>query len=148
MIDELENKGIKVLSVNESFDTSTAIGRAMRELIYIFAQLEREQIGEATKQRLAAVKAQGTKLGRRPASKAQVDRVLELRGQGLSLRRIARGSQLSLGTVYAIVQQTGAYSTIVKSPEKVGVQDLPFVDTSKTANNGAGENKAIMTVSN
>ena len=30
LIDELENKGIKVLSVNESFDTSTAMGRATR----------------------------------------------------------------------------------------------------------------------
>jgi len=29
LIDELENKGIKVLSVNDSFDTSTAKGRAM-----------------------------------------------------------------------------------------------------------------------
>ena len=46
LIDELEAKGVKVLSVNESFDTSTALGRAMRELIYIFAQLEREQILE------------------------------------------------------------------------------------------------------
>jgi DNA invertase Pin-like site-specific DNA recombinase len=42
LIDELKNKGIKVLSVNESFDTSRAMGRAMRELIFVFAQLERE----------------------------------------------------------------------------------------------------------
>ena len=48
LIDELETKGIKVLSVNESFDTSMAMGRAMRELFYVFAQLEREQISEAT----------------------------------------------------------------------------------------------------
>ena len=59
LIDELENKGIKVLSVNESFDTSTAMERAMRELIYVFAQLEREQISEATTQRSAAVKLAG-----------------------------------------------------------------------------------------
>lgn len=64
LVDELEGKGIKIFSVNESFDTSTAIGRAMRELIYIFAQLEREQIGEATKQRLAAVKAKGKRTTR------------------------------------------------------------------------------------
>jgi site-specific DNA recombinase len=57
LIDGLENKGVKVLSINESFDTSTAMGRAMRELIYVFAQLEREQIGEATSQRLQTLKA-------------------------------------------------------------------------------------------
>ncbi len=136
LIDELEGKGIKVISVNESFDTSTALGRAMRELVYVFAQLEREQIGEATRQRLAAVKAQGKKLGRRPASKAQIDRVLELRSQGASLRQIARGSQLSLGTVFTIVQQKGAYAGIVEKLGRVGVQDLPFVGT---ANKGAAD---------
>ncbi len=110
LVDELEGKGIKVFSVNESFDTSTALGRAMRELIYIFAQLEREQIGEATKQRLAAVKAMGKKLGRSPASAFQIKRVGELRTQGQSLRQIARNSSLSYGTVYNIVNQKGCYA--------------------------------------
>ena len=110
LVDQLEGKRIKVISVNESFDTSTAIGRAMRELIYIFAQLEREQIGEATKQRLAAIKAQGKKLGRKPASVFQIKRVRELKAQGQSLRQIARNSELSYGTVYNIVNQKGCYA--------------------------------------
>ena len=110
LVDELENKGIKVLSVHENFDTSTALGRAMRELIYVFAQLEREQIGEATKQRLAALKAQGKRLGRKPASAAQVRRVRQLRADGLSLRQIARNSSLSYGTVSNIVKRNGAYA--------------------------------------
>jgi DNA invertase Pin-like site-specific DNA recombinase len=84
LIDELENKGIKVLSLNESFDTSTAMGRAMRELIYVFAQLEREQISEATTQRLAAVKLAGKRLGQKPLSEFQVNKVKELAAQGLS----------------------------------------------------------------
>ena len=105
LIDELEAKGVKVLSVNESFDTSTALGRAMRELIYIFAQLEREQISEATAQRLAALKAAGKRLGRKPASKAQIRRVLELRKQGLSIRAIARQSRLSKSTIGSLVQK-------------------------------------------
>lgn len=109
LIDELEGKGIKVLSVNEQFDTSTAIGRAMREIICVFAQLEREQIGEATKQRLAAVKAMGKKLGREPASKYQVRRIRALRKQGLSYDAITEATHLSKGTVYAIVNRRGAY---------------------------------------
>ena len=109
-IDELENKGIKVFSVNESFDTSTAIGRAMRELIYIFAQLEREQISEATRQRLQALKAQGVKLGQKPKSRVQVKRVRQLHAQGLSLRQIAKNASLSYGTVYNIVKRRGYYA--------------------------------------
>ena len=105
LVDELENKGIKVLSVNENFDTSTALGRAMREFIYIFAQLEREQIGEATKQRLQALKAQGKQLGRRPASKYQIRQILKLRQQNLSLREIAKHSHLSKSTIFNVVQK-------------------------------------------
>ena len=110
LIDELENKGIKVFSVNESFDTSTAMGRAMREIIIIFAQLEREQIGEATKQRLAAVKASGKRLGQKPASGYQVKKVRELHQQGLSLRKIAAQTNLTHVTVYNIVNQKGYYN--------------------------------------
>jgi len=110
LVDELENKGIKVFSVNESFDTTTALGRAMRELIYIFAQLEREQIGEATRQRLAAVKAEGKKLGQKPASKAQVRRVRKLRDEGYSLRKIAENSSLSFATVHNIVNRKNYYA--------------------------------------
>ena len=109
LIDELEGKGIKVLSVNEQFDTSTAIGRAMREIICVFAQLEREQISEATKQRLTALKATGKKLGRVPASKYQVRRIQVLRKQGLSYDAITETTHLSKGTVYAIVNKRGAY---------------------------------------
>jgi DNA invertase Pin-like site-specific DNA recombinase len=118
LIDELEAKGVKVLSVNESFDTSTALGRAMRELIYIFAQLEREQISEATAQRLQALKAVGKRLGRKLASPAQIKRVQALRAEGLSVRAIARNSQLSKSTVANIVQQKGAYAFLRdKTPE-------------------------------
>jgi DNA invertase Pin-like site-specific DNA recombinase len=118
LVDELENKGIKVFSVNESFDTSTALGRAMRELIYIFAQLEREQIAEATKQRLAAIKAQGKRLGQKPASPYQVKRVKELRAKGLSLRQIAKNSSLSYGTVYNIVNRKGYYARKSNEPKE------------------------------
>ena len=111
LVDELENKGIKVLSVHANFDTSTALGRAMRELIYVFAQLEREQIGEATKQRLAALKAQGKRLGRKPASAAQIRRVRRFRTEDLSLREIAKNASISYGTVSNIINSTGAYTS-------------------------------------
>jgi site-specific DNA recombinase len=69
LLEEFEHKGIGVYSATESYDTSTAIGRAMREMVFIFAQLEREQISEATTARLAAVKASGKRLGRKPGSR-------------------------------------------------------------------------------
>jgi len=62
--DEMESKGIEIFSLNENLDTSTAIGRAVRDIILRLAQLERESISEATKQRLTALKNMGKKLGR------------------------------------------------------------------------------------
>lgn len=110
IVDELEGKGIKVLSVNESFDTSTALGRAMRELIFVFAQLEREQISEATTQRLAAIREAGGQLGRKRASAAQIRRVRGMTAKGMSTRAIARNSELSKSTVSNIIGQRGAYA--------------------------------------
>lgn len=46
--DKFQKKGIHLISLNEKFDTTTAIGRAMLSIILVFAQLEREQTGERT----------------------------------------------------------------------------------------------------
>ncbi|MFC1944981.1 recombinase family protein [Chloroflexota bacterium] len=64
LIDELEGKGLQVISVEDSFDTSSPGGRAMLQLIGVFAEFERGQLSLATRERLAALKAQGRKLGR------------------------------------------------------------------------------------
>jgi len=69
LLEEFENKGIGVHSTTESYDTSTAMGRAMLQMALIFAQLEREQISESTIARLAAIKASGKRLGRPPGSR-------------------------------------------------------------------------------
>lgn len=43
---ELEEHKVEFVSVNEKFDTCTPMGRAMIYIIMVFAQLERETIGE------------------------------------------------------------------------------------------------------
>ena len=43
-----EKAGVQFVSLHESFDTTTAIGRAMLKLILVFAELEREQTSERT----------------------------------------------------------------------------------------------------
>jgi DNA invertase Pin-like site-specific DNA recombinase len=73
-IDELEGRHIKICSVTENFDTSTPLGRAMREFNYILVQLERDNIAEATRLRLASIKASGKRLGRPPGAKDKAGR--------------------------------------------------------------------------
>lgn len=47
--DTLSRNGVEFVSVNEKFDTSTPVGRAMLYIIMVFAQLERETIAERIK---------------------------------------------------------------------------------------------------
>lgn len=69
LFEEFESKGIQIFSLNENIDTTSPVGRAIRDIIIRLAQLERENIAEATKQRLQALKNLGRKLGRPSGSK-------------------------------------------------------------------------------
>lgn len=46
VLDQLQDYGVDFVSINESFDTSTPMGRAMVYIASVFAQLERETIAE------------------------------------------------------------------------------------------------------
>lgn len=67
--DSLSSRGIHVISVMEGLDPSTPIGKAMMTILVALAELERENISLATKQRLQALKNLGKHLGRPPGSK-------------------------------------------------------------------------------
>jgi len=69
LLEEFENKGIQVISINENIDTTNPIGKAVRDIIIRLAQLERENISVATKQRLQAKKEAGEHWGRPFGSK-------------------------------------------------------------------------------
>ena len=118
LLDEFKAKGIKVYSLNENLDTDTAIGKAMVDFICILANLEREQISEATKQRLTSLKESGVKLGQVPLSEFQVNKVRELAIAGLSCRKIAQQMQLSKSAAYNVVHRKGYYSDTTKNAQK------------------------------
>jgi DNA invertase Pin-like site-specific DNA recombinase len=74
LFEEFEGKGIQVFSLSENIDTTTPAGKAVRDIIIRLAQLERENISEATKQRLQALKNMGKRLGRPSGSKDKLKR--------------------------------------------------------------------------
>jgi DNA invertase Pin-like site-specific DNA recombinase len=106
-IQEWENRGIRLYSINENLDSSTAIGRAMRDIILVLAALERENISEATKARLSTLRADGIRLGRPPTKTQWIEKVALLRSQGKSIRAIAEELNLKTATV-------GKYAKITK----------------------------------
>ncbi|MFH1107253.1 MAG: recombinase family protein [Candidatus Micrarchaeota archaeon] len=104
--DEFEGRGVQIYSVHENLDTTTPIGRAMREILVTLAQLERENISEATRHRLAALKAVGKKLGRRERE-LDVAKAAELRAGGASWSKIAQAVHAPASTIRLRLQQKG-----------------------------------------
>jgi DNA invertase Pin-like site-specific DNA recombinase len=107
---ELEARGVSVIAMNGlAFDLATPHGRMLATLLAGLAEFERELIAERVRSGLAAAKARGVRLGRRPGQRPKSDRlgpkVLALIGQGQSYRRIGRALGLSKNTVLAIAQR-------------------------------------------
>lgn len=63
LINELEKLNISFISVNESFQTSSAMGKAMMYICSVFAQLERETISVRIRDNMYALAQNGNWLG-------------------------------------------------------------------------------------
>ena len=68
-LQELEHLGVGFVSLTEALDLTTPAGRAMAGLLAVFAEFEREILGERTRAGLAHARQNGKRLGR-PATAA------------------------------------------------------------------------------
>ncbi len=59
MLDTLAKNGVDVASATEPFDSSSYLGRAMRNLLGVFAEMEREMISERTREKAEASRKKG-----------------------------------------------------------------------------------------
>lgn len=66
LLDNFKCKKVQFISLNESIDTTTAVGELAFHMIGSIAQFERRLISERTKAGLAAARARGRKGGRKP----------------------------------------------------------------------------------
>lgn len=93
---QIEKSGASVESADGTGNGRSPEDELMRNLIRSFAQYERRIISARTKAALAAKKARGERvsyhhaLGHTPGERAAIERMRELRGDGLSLRAICR----------------------------------------------------------
>lgn len=107
---ELEASGVSLMALNGvAFDLSSPHGRIIAAFLSAIAEFERDLIGERIRSGLAAARAKGRKLGRRPGFRPKSDRltpkVLAFVKEGRSYRWIAHELQLSKNTVGAIVKR-------------------------------------------
>jgi len=105
-LEEFRSLGIDFISHQEALDTSTPMGRAMFTIIAAMAELERDVIRERTTAGFEYARQHGTKSGKpigRPRAVFRRDQVLQLRGEGLSWREIARRLGIGEGTVRRVL---------------------------------------------
>ena len=105
---ELHAKGVDLFLHQQGLDTTTPSGRAMFQMLGVFAEFERAMIRERVMTGLARARAEGKQLGRRPVEQSKAKKVkqaLALRSQGIGIRRIAREVGLGVGTVIRLVDQ-------------------------------------------
>jgi DNA invertase Pin-like site-specific DNA recombinase len=101
-LEEFHALGIDFISLNESVDTSTPMGKMVFTVIGVVAELERSLIKERVVMGLDRARKQGKVLGR-PRVIVSREKVIQLRQQGLSLRRIAEKLGIGKDSVNAIV---------------------------------------------
>src|SRR6267143_5953091 len=72
---ELHAKGVDLYLHQQGIDTGTPAGKAMFQMMGVFAEFERAMIVEQVKAGLSRARSQGKRLGRRPVSGDVVERI-------------------------------------------------------------------------
>lgn len=104
-LEELKDLGVQFSSYTENLDFSTPAGRAMANLIGVFAEFERDLIRERVKAGMQNAKSKGIRLGRRPKIDVTLLKtVADMRGRGMSLRQIAKAERVSKSLVHKTTQ--------------------------------------------
>jgi site-specific DNA recombinase len=103
IVDVLDAAGASFVSVTQSFNTTTSMGRLTLNVLLSFAQFEREVTGERIRDKIAASKAKGMWMGGNvPLGYDTEGRALVINpGEAETVRHIYR-RYLELGSVHAL----------------------------------------------
>jgi len=132
LLERFERRGVALISVAESLDTSSAAGRLVLNIMTAVSQWEREAIGERTRDAMNHKRTNGERVGNiqfgyrlcadgkhvepDPAEQGALSEIRRLRNQGATLRGIAatlnhralrtrRGTPWRLESVARVVSQ-------------------------------------------
>ena len=104
-LSDMKDRGIGICSVRQGFDTSTSMGEIMYQFVGILSSWEREMIRERTLAGLERAKSEGKTLGRKKVTdKVITAKIIELRNEKKSIRKIASEVGVSIGTVSNVLK--------------------------------------------
>ena len=98
---DIQQKGVDLYLHQQNIDTSTPSGKAMFQMVGVFAEFERAMIQERVKAGLARARKEGKVLGRPKSSEATEADIRKLRAKGMGMLAIAK--ELGVGT--SVVQR-------------------------------------------
>jgi DNA invertase Pin-like site-specific DNA recombinase len=101
LLDEFQNKGVQVISLKESVDTTTPTGKLLTTVLSAISQFERDVIVQRTGEGLQAARARGRKGGRPKANPKAVEKAVKLyKSQTHSIKEIVVLTGISQATLY------------------------------------------------
>jgi DNA invertase Pin-like site-specific DNA recombinase len=110
-LSELHALKIDLFLHQQGLDTTTPAGKAMFQMLGVFAEFERAMIQERVRAGLKRAKDEGKTLGRPTIPESLEERIREARRGGLSVRKAAAKFGVSPGTVQRIPFVDGAVAS-------------------------------------
>jgi DNA invertase Pin-like site-specific DNA recombinase len=111
VLKDLHAKDVDLYLHQQGLDTSTPSGRAMFQMMGVFAEFERAMIRERVVAGLARAREDGIKLGRKRLEDVDAGKVSTIRtmlSQGKGIRRIASDLSVGVGTVLRLRDDNAA----------------------------------------
>jgi DNA invertase Pin-like site-specific DNA recombinase len=111
-LNEIHAAGVDLYLHQQGLDTSTPAGKAMFQMLGVFAEFERSLIRERVMAGLARARKQGTKTGNpfgRPKIDAAVEAIIrKALMKGMGTKATARAAGVGIGTVLRVKAELGA----------------------------------------
>jgi site-specific DNA recombinase len=109
LVEVFDKAGVSFVSITQSFNTTTSMGRLTLNMLLSFAQFEREVTAERIRDKIAASKAKGMWMGGTPPLGYQPDgRSLAIVGPHAAIVREIYRRYLGTGNVRVVVEQLAA----------------------------------------
>jgi len=105
-LSELHALGID-LFLHQGLDTTTPAGKAMFQMLGVFAEFERSIIQERVRAGLQRAKREGKRLGRPPIADKLAERIRAALAGGMSVRKTAAKFEVNPSTVQRIARPFG-----------------------------------------
>lgn len=119
LVEHFEQKGVKLISLKENFDTNTPQGKLMLTVFQAFSQFERDLLVQRTKEGTESARARGRKGGRPRIKEKYIEKALNLyNSKEYSISEIVTMTGISQATLYRYIKEKELNSTEKQIVEK------------------------------